>query len=84
MTDKTGGVQMSVNNSTIQWLELQEHPVAFCVVWTKTDADSQRAERGEPPLTDDQWMAVLDVLEKGGPSELDWENLDHCIGEVLQ
>jgi hypothetical protein len=75
---------MSANNSTIHWLEQQEHPVAFCVVWTKDDANSQRAEQGKPPLTNDQWMAVLDVLEKGGPSELDWENLDHCIREAVK
>ena len=75
---------MSVNKSTIEWLESQEHPVAICVVWTKGDADKHQTDQGLQPLTDDQWDSVLRLLEKGGMSELDWENLNFCIEEVLK
>ena len=75
---------MSMNKSTIEWLESQKHPVAFCVVWSKEDADKHRTDQSLQPLTDDQWGAVVTQLEKGGLSLADWEHLNFCIEEVLK
>ena len=75
---------MSINKSTIEWLESEEHPVAICVVWTKEDVDKHQTDQGLQPLTDDQWKSVVSLLEKGGMSEFDWENLTFCIEEVLK
>ena len=73
---------MSVNKSTIDWLESQEHPVAICVVWTKEDVDKHQTDLGKSSLTVDQWNHLVSILENDGPGEADWANVDWCIKEM--
>ncbi len=75
---------MSVNKSTIDWLESQEHPVAICVAFTKETADNHRASEGLPPLTDDQWYEAVGRLEKRWISDADREEFYDFIDRSVE